>query len=364
MDLILLDDNFDNLPYIINNYESYILSNKWFETGGFDLTMPTVNSFEMFDEARYIYNQDNDDCAIITKKTSEGVNGIIINGKSLEHLMSWRVINEEISLDDTVENAVRDVVTRFAIAGNRAITRLELAPLTGYTEHYTGVTETGKTLESWLYDTLKPYEMSYRIKYNYVNNTLTFSVVKGLDRTQDQMTNTPATFSTDLKNITDILYENDDSNLKNFAYINGEYNNNTVTEIIDNTSGGERREIYLKPSISSDESDISTLDKYKAVLRQKGIEALTEYKIIESASCTMLNKMMDDEDDENDTLEYGVDYNIGDICDLIIPELGLMWSVMITAVDIVYDRNGTNIYPKFGEDDLTDIQYIERAMKN
>jgi len=350
MDLIFLDADFNIIAAPADDYTSFTWGEKWYTTGSFTLYLPSYR-FNLLRYAKYIYNQDKDECAKITSitYTESDKSELVVGGVMLESILHKRVIDTEITLNSTVENAAYSLVTQFALTGDRIIPLLELAPLSGFTEPYDGTVTAGTFLDTCLYDLLKPHGMTYRIKYDFYNNKLIFSVVKGLDRSQDQEDNNRAIFSTDFENLGNISYSNSDEDFKNFAYVTGTINGVEVTETVDQTDGGDRFEIYLKPSFSSDENVT------RAVLKQRGAEMLAEYPFIENVSGDV---------DVHGSLVYGIDYNIGDMCDVVVAKLGMTWSAQITEVDHVYESSGYRIIPRFGEDKLNIRRFIEREMKN
>ena len=355
MDLIFLDADFNIIAAPADDYTSFTWGEKWYTTGSFTLYLPSYR-FNLLRYAKYIYNQDKDECAKVTSitYTESDKFELVVVGVMLESILHKRVIDTEVTLNSTVENAVYSLVTQFALTGDRMMPLLELAPLSGFTEPYDGTVTAGTFLDTCLYDLLKPHGMTYRIKYDFYNNQLIFSVVKGLDRSQEQEGNNRAIFSTDFENLGNISYNNSDEDYRNFAYVTGTWDENPVMITIDQTDGGERHEMYINPGISPRDDDITTLEQYEAALRQRGIEALAEHPFIENVSGDV---------DVHGSLVYGIDYNIGDMCDVVVTKLGMTWSAQITEVDHVYESSGYRIIPRFGEDKLNIRRFIERELK-
>ena len=363
MHLRFLDENFESISSVINDYTTFIWSEQWGGIGTFIIKMPERH-FPNADAAAYIYSKSMDNCGIITE-ISRNAEGVTVTGVLLESVLSDKIINAEMLLNDTLENALYSVVTTYALTGDRTIPLLELAPQSGFDEVYEGIAEEGKNVQEWLYKVLGAFEMSYQIKFDYDNRKLIFSIKKGLDRTQEQDINTWATFSDRFGNVQNISYDKKKNDYKNYAYVVGEYNKTRVVEEIDGRSDitEPRKETYIKPSISS-EDNITSVGQLRTILRQRGAEALAEYKIIENITAEANNHA---------SLKYGENYNLGDLCNVIAniktsekPEeyIRMMWKLRITSVEHAFKDDGDTIIPGFGEGMLSQRKYIARELRN
>lgn len=338
----------------IDDYTSLTWTENWHDSGGFSLMLPP-SRFQTVRTAKYLYNQDLDACMVITglDYVSGDSPTLRLTGKSLESILSARVFDAEVKYDDTLGNAVYSAIQTLTQEGDRIIDRLELAQISEFSDVYEGLAEEGARLDEWLYEILKPYGLSYRVDYDYADNIMRFKLARGVDRTQEQDINSWAIFSTDFENITNIAYEMSSENYYNFAYIIGEYNGDRIVETIDETNGNDRREILLKPSVTSDEA--ANVTQYRKVLKQKGVETLAEYAMSDTVTGDV---------DTSSSLKYGVNYNIGDLCDIVLPDLlDEPISERITSVDHVYEPTGYRIIPRFGKGLLNLKDYIKREMK-
>jgi len=335
LELLFLDENLEVISAPVDDFVSFTWAERWYESGNFQLYLPSYR-FGAVRYARYIYNQDKDECAKITSRNydeSTAKDNLVVGGRMLGHLLNQRVINTEKIINDTLENAVYSLMTQFALTGDRLIPELELAPQRGYDDLYNGTIKAGTQLDKALYDMLKPYGMTYRIRYDFYNKTLIFSVEKGLDRTQEQEENTWAIFSDNFENLINTSYNDSVDDYRNFAYVAD--GNNVIT--VDLTGGGERYELYISGKTYQD-----------------GVEALAQYPYIETARGDI---------DTQGNLAYGVDYSIGDKCDIVMTKLNLVMSSQITAVDHVCETAGIRVIPQFGEEKLNIRAYIERELK-
>ncbi|MGI5898641.1 MAG: siphovirus ReqiPepy6 Gp37-like family protein [Christensenellales bacterium] len=349
MELIFLDSGFNNISAPIDNYSSLQWIRRYNRCGQFSLVLSPSNYNEAM-SARYIYNSAANETAIITGKHYEygGKESLRLTGYMLEHMLSWRTPEQAEVVQGSLEPEIRRVVQKYAIAGSRAISKLELGSQIGAADEISDQIS-GKTLGDWLYSALSPAGLSYRIDYDYEGDRLIFSLWQGKDRTQGQSVNSPAVFSSEFENIMDIAYSQDDSNYKNFAYVTcAAADGSVLTVSVDNAATGEdRREMALAPSgiaLKDEEGNPFSQQQLSAVLRQKGLEALEKSKRLVKAEGTV---------GDNSSLIYRKGYDLGDLCDFALPQRGIFFSARLTQITEVYEGGILKVIPMFGDDYLS-----------
>ena len=354
-DISLLNANFETISEPIDGYESLFFDLFYYRTGTFELHLPP-RYFHTARDAEYIYVSGNNLLGVIDEVAytdNEGGLDLVVKGSTPESIFRDRVADTVYEYNGTVDDVVYAVLTKYALTGDRKISNLILEPKTGlYTEIIHGAIETGAELESWLYSVLKPLEASYTITYDFAAQTLVFALCRGADRTVGNPNdNTVAIFSETFENLSGISYQKSKSGHKNFAYVKGE--NLTVT--VDQTNGCPRREMYIESSIKSGE-----VSNYANALRQQGVEALEQNKLIENVGGEILSAA---------TLIYGEDYALGDLCDInaihgAAGNMGIQWQSRITELMIIYERSGVRYEPKFGEaQTVTNIRRLIKELK-
>jgi hypothetical protein len=118
-----------------------------------------------------------------------------------------------------------------------------------------------------------------------------------------------------------------------------------------------RRELYVDASSiksKDDDNNIMTLSAYTAALTTYGQAVLAEHALVET---------VEGEADGGGSLIYRRDYNVGDLCDIVLSDLGLVWSARITELDEVYEDGSVRYVPRFGDGSLTLREFIRREMK-
>ncbi len=192
-----------------------------------------------------------------------------------------------------------------------------------------------------------------------MNNDLIFEVWKGKDRTDDQTENSWAIFSDSFYNVKNAVYDRDESEYKNFAYVAGEGEGSArvIVEVdLCSSADEERREVYvdardLQSTYQDDAGDehTYTADQYRALLRQRGLEKLAEYQKIETVNGDV---------DPNANLTYGVDFDLGDLCTYRYADVGIETTKRITEIQEVYEGSKQTLSVVFGNDQMTSITKI------
>jgi len=390
--LFFLDNVCQNASAPIDDYVSLVWTRKYFDCGNFQLVL-NAKYYDTVSAAEYLYNNgESGQIENINIKDKQ----VTVKGRLLESLLDRIVIYTTINLYGNLEDGIKTIIEGYT--GWTVVTN-------GFTETVS-TQQTGGTLMEWLYELLKPFEMSFRVWYDYDASVIKFTLVKGLDRTQDQSTNSRAIFSTTFENVKSLEYANSVADYKNYAYVAGEeiestddptisvdsntlviadtaaspvftvsdttlsitsanadytlfdfsgttlyiIQSNRVIVIVDNVQSGEsRRELWV--DARDLQSDDITLAEYKNTLTQRGLEKLAEYPKTQAVNVDV---------DQHSTPIYATDYDVGDICDITSPDINLRLSARLTQAEEVYEDSGYKVALTFGEDYLQLKDYIKR----
>lgn len=363
MNLIILDKNFDTLG-IVSVFNTLIWDRRYYASGLFELHTP-AEFFELMNTGRYLYRNDREELGIIREvnfaRDAKGARTAYCKGYFSEELLNNRVLNLPVNLTGTPENVGRQLVQRFIINPNdadRKIPQVVLGPVNGVGSSVT-VTATGDKLGDKLYEVEKTQELSHRFRYDYLTNALSFEVWKGKDRTDTQTVNSWAIFSDSFYNVKNAIYDRDESECKNFAYVAGEGEGNarTIVEVdIRRSPDEERRELYvdardLQSTYTDDggEEHTYTAAQYQALLWQRGLEKLAEYEKVETVNSDV---------DPAANLTYMVDFDLGDLCTYRYADVGIEATKRITEIQEVYEGSKQTLSVVFGNDQMTSITKI------
>lgn len=363
MNLIILDENFDTLG-IVSVFNTLIWDRRYYAAGLFELYTP-AEYFELMNTGRYLYRSDRTDLGVIREvnfaRDAKGARTAYCKGYFSEELLNNRVLNTQINLSGTPESIGRQLVQKYLISpgdAGRKIPQIKLGTVKGIGTSVT-VTATGDSLGDKLFEIERTQEQSHRLVYDYLTNSLTFEVWQGKDRTDSQEVNSWAIFSDKFYNVKNAVYDRDESDCKNYAYVAGEGEGaaRVVVEVdIRTDPSDERRELYVDArdlqSTYTDEGGTEhtyTAAQYRALLRQRGLEKLAEYEKVETVNSDV---------DPDANLVYMTDFDLGDLCTYRYMDVGIETTKRITEIQEVYEGSKQTLSVVFGNDVMTNIVKI------
>jgi hypothetical protein len=177
--------------------------------------------------------------------------------------------------------------------------------------------------------------MAHRITYDHENQKLVYEVFQGTDRSSALI------FSRYFENLLSFAYEDNVQSLKTLLYIggDGEGRDRFVTSRPVNGGGTQlnRREAFYSASSNREENE--TASSYEIVLKAEAKAASSEYARQKTIEAEI--------DLVNSGLEFGVDYNVGDI--ILIKDI-IDFKPRITTVIESQSADGYNIDAEFNED--------------
>ena len=358
MRILVLDENFKTLGSI-PLFSSLIWVPRYTKIGCFELHAVT-SYFPLLKSGRYIYRTDRENLGVIEDvqyaQTDTGEKTCYAKGNFAESLLADRVVNKTINLSGNLEEAMRKLVTEFAIepASGEPIMNLVLGDVSGI-EDTINTQVTGANLSECLYELGNSAEVSHRVLFDYLNDTLRFEVWKGKNRTDEQTENSWAVFSNSFCNIRSVQYEKNTSSYKNFAYVagEGEGTDRVIVEVDMRTSPDEiRREIWVDArDLQKEDSDGNVLTdaEYKALLFERGKEKIAEYPVVETVNSDV---------DANANLVYRQDFDYGDLCTYINTEIDVETAKRITEIMEVYEGGTESVSVTFGTDEIEDVKKL------
>lgn len=348
MELLALNSNFEPLKYI--KYINLQWNRKYYECGDFSIQMPAS---EYDSKMAYIYCPDRPEAGIVQKiEYTESSSGKMVqmSGFFLERILWDKIIYPTYYANGNLEDSARDIVNKY----KDDIPLLEVGAKTLSSEDVGESViwqETGGQIGDVLYSRLQTQQMSQRCRYSYEDNKIYYEVWKGLDRTQDQDVNNFVVFSEVFRNIQQATVTTDNSNYKNFFVVAGvdEIENDDSTRIVvevDLSNGGYKRKLFVDQKSLTWNQDEQSLDEYKQSLREKGIETSLDYVDTFNIEVTA----------QNTGFVYIEDYDLGDVCDVIITDLNLSLTARIIEIDEVVKQNQHNITLVLGDKIVTNFQ--------
>lgn len=359
MRILVLDKNFETIG-AVPLFTSLIWNPRYNKLGYAELHTQT-NYFKLLNQGAYVYRNDRDNLVVIDDvqydQTDTGAKSCYVKGNFTEALLADKVISKTVNLSGNLEEAMRQMVTDYAISpvnGGEPVPNLRLGELAGLDETI-NTQITGANLSEWLYEVGNAAEISHRIRYDYLNNDLVFEVWKGKDRTDTQTENSWAIFSNSFCNIKSVQYEKNKSSYRNYAFVagEGEGSERVIVEVDVRASPDEpRREIWVDArDLQKTDSDGNTMTdaEYRELLKGRGKEKLAEYPVVETVNSDV---------DAQANLVYRTDFDYGDLCTYINTEIDVETAKRISEIMEVYEGGAEKISVTFGTDEIETVEQL------
>lgn len=306
---------------------------RYFEAGQFELHLPFDLRLPL---VRGNYLVKGDEAAVIEaialEQDGKSGSALTLRGRMLTSFLSLRVLSG-VNSEAASEESVMVALASKCFIGDRAISGMAIAA-----SQNRGAEIDYQCENANLYDELTALSRSsgLGLKTTFTPSSFTLSVYQGLDRTSGQSTNSRAIFSRAYENVLNENYDEDGSEEKNVAVVYGEFNGSELVETVGTATGILRRELILSGGNVSKDEDDNTLTEAqaRALLQQKGVEALAEAALEQSFTVTA---------DPNGNLRYKSDYDLGDIVTVECKEWGMAADLRITEVNEIYEAEGFSV---------------------
>ena len=378
---------------LIEIYSSINYTLKFIDVGSFELKCAiNEQNVKLIQKNRFLWIED-EVCGIIQYISSSTDDGTITaKGKLAKEMLNWRWVypcfvktGEPAALAESIVNihcvnpSESKRKMRGLVIGNA-----------GYVINKPHITyqKTGDTVLTSVQNISTANNLGFEIYFNPRNvNPFKFVMLEGKDRTiGNKDGNKPVVFSRDFENIVSGSYEYNDDSFRNVALVAGEVTDGSNNEnaartflVVDqagseNVSSFYRKELYVdardlqseyseEVTTKDDEgNDITetvqkkmTEQEYNATLSNRGFEKMGETLVEESYESQIRT-------DARTIYQFGKDYTYGDYVTVIDKSLGIMLNVQITEMQIVYDANGYDYIPTFGNSVPTILKKIKRIV--
>lgn len=350
MDLTVLNTSLEEIS-IVDIYESFIWTDRYYEYGDFELyTVMTNDILNYIRQDYYITNKSSDHVMIIEKlfisSDAENGNHITITGRSLESILTRRIVWGQKTLRGNLQDAIKSLLNDAIISPSDSARRIPNFIF----EYSTDPRITRLTIEAQytgdnLYDVIHAICSERNIGFKiYINDNrqFVFTLYSGTDRSYDQTEVPYVTFSPNFENIINSNYVESKQSLKTITLVGGQGEGSTriyTSVSSSNDTGLNRRELYTDARDISNEQDgvVLTDAEYKQLLVQRGREKLSE--CVESTS-------FEGQTETTIMFRYGEDFFNGDVVQ-IANEYGHETKARILEVVMAEDSDGSSTYPTF-----------------
>lgn len=378
---------------LIEIYSSINYTLKFIDVGSFELKCAiNEQNVKLIQKNRFLWIED-EVCGIIQYISSSTDDGTITaKGKLAKEMLNWRWVYPCFVKTGEPAALAENIVNIHCVNPSEPKRKMKGLVIgnAGYVINKPHITyqKTGDTVLTSVQNISTANNLGFEIYFNPRNvNPFKFVVLEGKDRTiGNKDGNKPVVFSRDFENIVSGSYEYNDDSFRNVALVAGEATDGSNNEnaartflVVDqagseNVSSFYRKELYVdardlqseysEEVITKDEegNDVTesvekkmTEQEYNATLSNRGFEKMGETLVEESYESQIRT-------DARTIYQFGKDYTYGDYVTVIDKSLGIMLNVQITEMQIVYDANGYDYIPTFGNSVPTILKKIKRII--
>lgn len=349
--IYILDGNFNTVK-ILDTIESVLWVERYSEYGDFELYAPvTYDHLLYFQIGYYLWRKDSDYMMIIesiqTSLDFENGNHMTVKGRSLESLLTRRIVWTQTILNGNLQDAIERLLNEAIISPSDEKRKIpnfifERSTDEAITSLKVDTQFTGDNLYESVMLLCSYNDIGFKVRFRTTDNTFIFSLYKGKDRDYSQNALPHVVFSPNFDNLEASSFIEDAVGLRTVALVAGEgegANRKSVTVFpySEEYTGLHRRELFVDArDLSSEDGAISEKD-YNKLLTSRGLEYLIDY---------VFNRTFEGSVNPFAMFRYGEDYFLGDKVQ-IQNEFGLNARVQITEVIRSYSLDGESLVPTF-----------------
>lgn len=366
-DFYVLGENLEILG-IMPNIISIVYSEKYQNIGDFEaqvaLTEETV--FLVKTENIIVFDVERGIAGIIGKvkeEISDRGNVLNISGNLTESYLSRRICWGLYSKTGKPSEIVQDMLNKNVLSpsvAERKIEGINFVPVTFEGEESISFQSTGGIISDNVVALCEANNMGFKMPIDIVNGSFEFTLYKGTDRTINQNVVSQCVFSMEFENILSAVYEKNTKDSKNIFIVAGEgegKDRKMVTVGDTSLSGKNRIEFFVDAGdVQSTDEEGNTIpaNEYNQMLKQRGEEVRSEYKVVENFSCE-INPV--------GNLTYGKDFFLGDKVTANIDLFGLQIDVIVSEVSHTITYEGEDLEFTFGYGAPTFTEKLKRRLR-
>lgn len=364
LNIMALDRDF-NLVALLR-YTNLQWSRMYHECGTFSIQIPLEQYNSSF---KYIYTKDRPETGKITQVnyvSNQGQQFIQLSGYFMENELNRMVVYAKgegniignptwAEKTGVAEDVAYDFFNTFSqiqyYGGSMEEVTYRLGVAGGVNQHrgsYVQHARDNSYLGNKIYHILKSSGMSYRVMYNFEDDDKYFEVWAGKDRTSEQTENNPVIFSTQYGNIKNPNVLIDNSTYKSGCIVVNSKNNN-------NDSGEGGSSTYVRALMDFDEfQEDNAFLSYQSSINVDDFENLEDYfRTLDSEGRSEKDsKWVRTMNVEFNALvgsyEYMQDFDLGDVCNIEINEVGISADARLIGCYEVVKNNSWSLTLEFG----------------
>ena len=351
--MFYLLDHTMNMKRIIETYKSAIWTERYYESGDFELYIPATP--DIIQAVKYTVSQtqfivradDTRKCGMIEnfKITTDAEDGnfVTISGRTLAALPFRRVATPQLTFNGSAcktaemlfkKNLINPEDIRRKIYGLTFKNSVPAELDEVLTNQYNG-DNVGEAIEA----ICKHLKIGYRALFDMSNKSIEFELYAGTDRSTEQSDVPPVIFSNDFNNLLSSDYTVSVAEWKNAAQILGEgQGTGRMKAVYGSAAGFNRREMYVNAQQTSTNGAELTANTYINMLRDIGAQAVSEHRPTQETEADVA---------PNYGFILNRDYFLGDVV-TVRNEYGVEITPRVLEIIEAQDENGYSIIPTFG----------------
>lgn len=352
MNVYVMDSSF-NVVSVIDDYLSLIWTSRYYTEGDFELYVSAyekalnelqrgrylVRDRDVVAEGEYQHVMRIENIELVTDE--EDGNKLVVTGTDLKGILRQRVISSQTTLNSTAANGIKTLIQNAITSpsdSSRTISNFTFGTNVNLTAVNIDRQFTGDNLAEAVSDICINAGYGYDVYLDHGN--FVFYLYQGEDRSFDQNVNPYIVFSDEYDNLLSSDYKVDGSEYRNVAYVAGE-GEGTARKIVSvgTVSGLDRVEMWLDSRGTSSNDGAITAAEYTKLLRQEGLEALSEAAMVTSFEGEVINTNL---------RNYGEDFFLGDLVQ-VENEYKISAKVRIIEAIESEDENGESVVMSFSE---------------
>lgn len=358
---------------LIRTYNYVTYENQFNNSGSFEIRIPTnEKSLTNIVDGNYIWFEDEIVGVIKTIKDVENTETeISIKGFLLNYFLTYRSFLLTTKYYDKINLIARQMFTDLFINPSDERRKIDFFKLSSDNKYNPDIEEkvriqnTGDTLLDYLAEMFSPYNLGFSLSPNFSTTNIDsfeFRIIKPTYRTINNVYgNVPVVFSFEFGNLSQIEYEEDNSEYKSMAFVASEGigGDRKTLEVGDTAKTGlDRIELYVDArdiqSESEESEDPLTDEELKELMQQRGLEKLSENKQYISFEATILEGKY----------KFNEHFSLGDFVSVIDKTTNKIYDVQVNTVTKSYFNGVEHIDIVFGNDKLTIRNLKERRVLN
>lgn len=323
MELYIYGDS--KTPIVIDTFSSLRWRRKYFEPGEFELHIPvTEDNLQFFKTTGSAVRRPGRKEYGIIENISINQEDLTVSGRMASKLLGGYIV-PNITFKGTVDAVIQKIIT------DNSFGNIVFQANSG-SSVIADIQRRWKDMLTLIQSLAKFSGIGYRLLYGKIPTLETYS---GIDHSINQSENRRIIFSDDFDNLIEPVYTYNDKNYRTCAYVAGEGDGDDRIWIL--VGDWSNRAIYVdaRDLRKGDQTDA----QYEAQLRQRGLEKLEDFTIIENFEGNTLQVK---------NMEYLTDWDLGDIVTVQYSKWGIARDKRITEIEEIYENNTFDVKPVFG----------------